>query len=142
MNATPKDPWEEIESLHRRVSELWDAFYRSPIVVGASEPAPAFIPEVDIVESSQSVRLYVALPGVLEEDLQIDLNAEELTVQGVRHPPFDPEGTLPLNRETRYGFFRRVVRLPAPVDPDSLRAYLSEGMLAIFLTRRRCIGPG
>lgn len=142
MTAVPKDPWEEIEALHRRVAQLWDEFYRDAVFLQAQEPAPAFIPEVDVVETPETIRLYVSLPGIVEEDVELQLTPEALTIQGVRHAPFDPEQTHPVSRESRYGYFRRRIRLPSPVDPHSLRAYFSDGMLAIYMARPRGLALG
>ncbi|GIW99642.1 MAG: molecular chaperone [Pirellulaceae bacterium] len=139
--TSPKrwDPWQELDQLRRQIDELHDSFLRR---VGQSErlPPPDFVPEADLVETAETLRVYVSLPGTVEEDIEVHLDRGSLTISGYRQPPFDPAATFPRVREGRYGHFRRTLSLPSAVDPTSVRATLSDGVLTIFLTRQKALG--
>jgi HSP20 family protein len=76
------------------------------------------------------------VPGVGREDLKLSAVGDQLTVRGERRRPDYLEGTRVIRSERSYGRFRRVVRLPADVDPQGIKASLDAGVLQVSLPRR------
>jgi HSP20 family molecular chaperone IbpA len=49
--------------------------------------ASAFLPPADVIVSDSGVTVYMDVPGLKAEDLDIELENDMLTVRGERRPP-------------------------------------------------------
>lgn len=91
-------------------------------------------PEVDVYEHPEGLVLAFAVPGVLQEDIEVQVAGTQLTVQGKRDLPV-PENANPRRTELRKGRFRRQVQLPASADGSSIRTQLLHGLLLIHVPK-------
>lgn len=118
--------------LQDAVSEIVDGAVRSLAPLSAGR-----FPRYDLVQMpGEGYRVLFDLPGVDRSDLDVTTMGDELTVSGVRHRPRWPEGADVLRTERSYGRFRRSLRVPADVDPRSVRAKLEDGVLVVTLPLR------
>jgi HSP20 family protein len=92
-------------------------------------------PRVDICEKLREVIVEVELPGVPQSDILITVQSNRVEIKGTKKgaPPSEDIRYLRLERE--FGRFRRLVALPCAVVPDKARAFLHNGILAIFLVK-------
>jgi HSP20 family protein len=93
-------------------------------------PAPAgWTPPVDLLETADAYVIVAELPGVDRNDLTISLHDDgRLTVAGVRRERSADE----YHRiERGHGSFSRTFHLPIPVDADSIKADLRDGVLIV-----------
>ena len=97
---------------------------------GQRDVAHEWQPEVDVYEHPEWLLLACAVPGVLQEDVEVQVAGTLLTVQGKRDLPI-PENADPRRIELRKGRFRRQLRLPARADASSIRTQLLHGLLLI-----------
>ena len=113
-----------------------------------AQPAPAFTPAADILETAQGFELHLALPGVKKGAVHLDFLDGQLVVSGSRPHPADAakevtatvteaEATpvVPTFRrsETSYGTFTRSFRLPETVNVKAIGAELTDGILRVTL---------
>lgn len=98
------------------------------------EQGQGWQPEIDIYEHPEGLLLAFAVPGVLEEDIQVQVAGTLLTVQGKRDLPV-PENANPRRIELHKGRFSRRVRLPASADGSSIRTQLLHGLLLIHVPK-------
>lgn len=91
-------------------------------------------PEVDLYEHPEGLLLAFAVPGVVQEAIEVRVAETLLTVQGKRDLPV-PENAKPRRIELRKGRFRRHVRLPASADGSSIRTQLLHGLLLIHVPK-------
>jgi len=106
-----------------------------------TKPRTFSAPAIDILESPQEVRLLVDLPGVVEDDVTLDLDREELTITAIRRPPGSkPEGR-PLHGERAVGELRRVVRFSPDIDRSRVSAQLAHGVLMVTLPKLEEVRP-
>lgn len=95
----------------------------------ATEPAE-WVPAVDLVETPDEYLMAAELPGVGQDDLQVEIHDGRLTLSGVRR-----EGSARCNQyhrvERGHGTFRRTFQLPLPVDPACISADLRDGVLTV-----------
>jgi HSP20 family protein len=92
----------------------------------------AFMPTTDLLVGDEDVRLVMDVPGFKVDDLEIELADGILTVRGERRYPYREEEGHKLNRlERGYGRFERVLQVPKDVDPNSLTASISDGVLTL-----------
>jgi HSP20 family protein len=127
---TPWNPWKEIERAQAEAEAVFDAVFEKLRRVLGGRPI-SFVPVTDIIEVADEYRLYLSLPGMVEEDIDIALDGDILVIRGEREPPFDLPSVTVHQRQWKYGYFERRVQLPEPVDGDAIRATYDGGVLAI-----------
>jgi len=109
------------------------------LVEGFRELSPtAYVryPRIEIGRTPGGYIVAMDVPGVKREDLDLSAVGDQLTVRGERRRPEYPEGTRLHRSERSYGRFRRVIRLPADVEPQGIKARLEGGVLFVTLPRR------
>jgi len=106
-----------------------------PVEVGGSRPA--FVPVADVFEVEGALVIRIALPGVLEEDIDISFDPGGLYVRGELEPPPAEDEGRPIVQEWQYGIFERFFELPEGVDRESMRVEVEFGVLELRLPLRR-----
>ena len=98
-------------------------------------------PLVDVVENKEGILLKVEIPGVKQEDINISIEENTLTVKGERkhESQVDEEGHSRFERS--YGAFERSVLLPTTVDTDRVKASYKNGVLEIQLPKKEEAKP-
>lgn len=99
---------------------------------------PVLAPAVDIFENAEEYRVVADLPGVLQEDIGIDLDRGELIVFAKRQVAREGEA-LALGRAE--GDFRRVFRIPEDLDRGKVQASFDDGVLQIRLPKSERVKP-
>jgi HSP20 family protein len=99
---------------------------------------PAVSPYVDVFENEQEILVVADLPGVARNELSINLEESELTIEGRRNP--QARGTA-LASEYRPSDFRRSFVLPPGIDRDKVEAQLSAGVLTLRLPKSEALRP-
>jgi HSP20 family protein len=95
-----------------------------------------FVPCFEVKETKDSYLFKADLPGVREEDLDISITGNRLTVSGKREDEKKEEGDRYYALERSYGSFSRSFSMPEGVELDSARADLKNGELTIFLAKK------
>jgi HSP20 family protein len=103
----------------------------------------AFIPAADLLIDDDGVTVYMDVPGLRPENLEIELENDVLTVRGERPFPYAREdGEGPIRRVERgFGRFERTLRVPAGLDPDSVEASLADGVLRLHIPKPATLRP-
>ena len=135
MNIIPWDPWQELRRLRDETDRRWDAFLDKFSQACDSSEVVSYVPEVDIVETQYDFRVFLSVPGFVEEDIHIDATINTLTVRGEREPPYDANRKHV--REWRYGYFERSLTLDEPVDIARIEATYDAGVLKVVLPKHQ-----
>ena len=138
MTITRWYPIREVAALQNRVNSLLQdiAGTDSETVTAAS-----FVPAVDVYEDAEKVVLKLEIPGVREEDVDIRVENQTLSVRGERK--FDSEEKQEnFHRiERHYGSFFRSFSLPNTVDTDAVAATYNAGILRLELKKKASAQP-
>jgi HSP20 family protein len=104
----------------------------SQALQGQGAPAP-FVPPADVLVDDEAVTVYMDVPGLRSEDLEVELENDILTVRGERPYPYSREdgGGAMQRIERRFGRFERSLRVPAGLDPEAIEAALTDGVLKL-----------
>jgi len=96
-----------------------------------------FEPRVDIAEVDDQLLLYVDLPGVKPEDVDVRFENRELQIRGRVTPP----ATKPryLLREYGVGDFYRAFSITDDVDAQKISADLKDGVLTVHLPKAEAL---
>lgn len=106
-------------------------------------PVGAFVPPADLLVDDGGVTVYMDVPGLHTDNLQIELENDVLTVRGERPFPYSAEdGRGPVRRiERGFGKFERSLRVPGGLDPDAIQASLSDGVLTLRIPKPETARP-
>jgi HSP20 family protein len=137
MAITRWDTYRDVLALQNRMNSIFQDFSRGN---GSGEnelvTAAGFVPPVDIYEDENKLVLNIEVPGMRQEDLDVRMENNTLTVKGERS--FQSEGKEEnFHRvERRYGSFYRAFTVPNTVDPNSIKAEYDAGVLHLELQKR------
>ncbi|HJU67598.1 MAG TPA: Hsp20/alpha crystallin family protein [Gemmatimonadaceae bacterium] len=94
-------------------------------------------PAVDIQETSKELRLDLELPGIREEDVEIEVENGVLSVRGQKSAERKEEGEEGRYHlvERTYGSFFRSFQLPQGVDDQQIQANFDSGVLHITIPK-------
>lgn len=99
------------------------------------EPA-VFAPRFEVKETKDAYVFKADLPGIEEEDLDITLNGNRLTVSGRREAEQRDEGETYYTYERSYGSFARSFTLPEGADAEQVEADLKDGVLTLSVAKK------
>ncbi len=129
------DPFRDLLSLQERMNKLFeDSMVRTASRAGETSQS-TWTPAVDILEKEAEIILKAELPGVILEDVDLQIKDDILTLRGERR--FDKE-TKKENYhriERSYGLFSRSFTLPSIVDQAGIRARFKDGILEVKLPK-------
>jgi HSP20 family protein len=93
---------------------------------------PVWEPPVDVVETDEEVLIFIALPGVREENVEAAIEGGALVISGRRILPPQLRTAFIHRLELPQGCFERRIPLP-PGRYDGLARVVSDGCLLISL---------
>jgi len=108
----------------------------NPVTSQESLAAGSFVPPVDVYEDEQGIRLKMEVPGIEEQDIDIQMENNLLTVRGERKLESETREENYHRIERRYGSFTRSFTLPNSVNPEDVKAAYAKGVLTISLGKR------
>jgi HSP20 family protein len=114
-------------SLQQEVERLFDDFARGFPAFGSA----GLVPNMDVMETDKEIELAVELPGLEEKDVQINLADNVLTIRGEKKAEKEEKDKNYRLLERSYGSFTRSVELPASIDPDKIKATITNGVLTV-----------
>lgn len=125
-------------SLHREMNRLFDDVLRgsSSTGQGGQGGSGSFInAHMNVSETDKEVRLTAELPGVTEQDVDVSLDDDILTIRGEKKLERKDDNENFHFMERSYGTFQRSLRLPFPVNPDQVQARFDNGVLTVTLPK-------
>jgi HSP20 family protein len=105
-----------------------------------TRPGRYFMPDVDISENDDALRLWADMPGVSEKDVNITLKDGVLTITGMVSTAGYDE-LAPLYTEYNVGNYVRQFTLNEQIDEASIKARMRNGVLQVELPKREQAKP-
>src|SRR5213076_3522671 len=90
----------------------------------------------DIYEDEHKITLKIEVPGIDENDIDVRIENNTLTVQGERKIEKEEKEENFRRVERHYGSFTRSFTLPSSVDPGQVSADYDKGVLKIRLAKK------
>lgn len=138
-------------SVYDPFADVFPSIFRSMFAsepqpqAGSSATAPA-VPtvamRVDVIETADGYLMRADLPGVPKEAIQIEIDANRVTVraQPVRDTETKPQGRV-LRNERFDGHYARSFSLTEDIDDSRATARVENGVLELTLPRKAGVGP-
>ena len=135
MSITRWDPFRDVLTLQNRMNSLFQDFNRGQ---GDNDfvATAAFVPPVDIYEDEHKIVLKLEVPGMKQEDFDIRVENNTLTVRGERKFEKEEKEENFHRIERRYGNFYRAFTVPNTVNTESVAASYDAGVLKVELQKR------
>ncbi len=91
---------------------------------------------LEVSETENALTVKAILPGYSGNDIEIHVEPQRLFLCGQRHEKSEEEKSKSIHSVVSSEWMFRSVELPAQIDPEKVRATLSNGELQIELTKR------
>ena len=104
-------------------------------VVSHSDVTVNHTPAVDMFSTSDSIIIEVELPGVRQNEVDISLVRNTLTIRGFKYECFDEKKINFVCMERNFGRLFRVIDIPCPVNTTKIKAVFSDGVLTITVPK-------
>lgn len=106
----------------------------------ARDLGPTLKPAYELNETADGFALTVYLPGVEHAGLELQADADSITVTG-RRSWKKPEGWTSLYRESEDATYQLVLSHENIVDLDKVQAELRDGVLRVALAKTEAVKP-
>ena len=137
---TPWNPIGEALSLREAMNQLLEgSFIRPGTQLAGGTGAYAF--PLNVYQTGEELKVEALLPGVSEEDVQVDIDRGVLTIAAKRQGWEPQEGQQWYVREIQPGQFTRAFSLPFPVEVEQVRAHFTNGVLTLTLPKAESAKP-
>ena len=132
------EPLREFSAMQDRINRMNRLFRESYSPEGPEEAltTTSFAPPVDIYEDEHTITLKLEVPGIDENDIDVRIEGNTLTVHGERKFEKEEKEENFRRVERQYGSFTRSFTLPSSVDPGQVSAHYDKGVLNINLAKK------
>lgn len=138
--------WHPIDALRREIDRLFENFNGGILGSSAGRGTRdldlfrgfdlAASPAMDISEKKGSYEISAELPGMDENNIELNISDGMLTIAGEKTNERKEEEEGYYFQERHYGSFRRSVRVPDDVNVDKIDARFQKGVLKVTLPRK------
>ena len=129
------EPVAELGTIQNEMNRLFNNLFDAPTGRSANGTSRRWIPAMDLVETADHYVLRADLPGLGDEDVNVQLEDNVLTISGERKTEQHTEQEGYYRLERAYGGFSRSLTLPDGIDPGSVRAHFDRGVLEITIPK-------
>jgi HSP20 family protein len=116
----------------------WDPFRDVEPTFGGDQ---SFAPSFDVKETKDAYVFRADLPGVKQEDLEISLTGNRLSISGHREQEKREQNETYYATERSYGSFSRSFTLPDGTDGERVSADLRNGVLVLSVPKKPEVQP-
>jgi len=127
-------PAREIASLQQGINRLFEDVFTQPGSYDA-DTMGAWRPPVDIVDTPEAIIIFVEIPGVDKNEVDIEVKDNVLTIQGERVVDSSIGNGSYYRSERVFGKFRRSFALPAMIRTENISAVFKNGVLKIAIPK-------
>ena len=136
-----RQPSREIEETGRRFEDIFGRPFLPGIWRAFPSEEMVWAPAIDVVEEEDKFSVKVELPGVKEEDVNVSIVGDTLTIQGEKKAESEIKRKGYYYSETSYGSFSRSITIPSTIDTGKIEANYDKGVLEISLPKAPEVKP-
>jgi HSP20 family protein len=131
------DPLRDLLTLQERMNRLFEESLTRGRSAETLVETAGWAPLCDVYETDAAFVFQVELPGVREDDVEIRVDADRVTLRGERRPGPSARPDSYHRMERAYGAFSRSFELPETVDPSKVLAQFKDGLLRLEVAKVR-----
>jgi len=137
LRAAPTALWRDPFEAMRDLFRLDPFLEMGALATGGT----AFVPAFEVKETKDAYVFRADLPGVKEEDVDLSLTGNRLTIGGKREAEQKTENDRYFAYERSYGSFSRSFTLPEGIDKDNVQADMKNGVLNVIIAKKPEVQP-
>lgn len=134
------DPFRDFVTLRDRMNRLFDE-----TVTQRGEDkdlmSTAWSPSCDIFETENELVLNAEVPGIDEDDIEVKIEDNTLTIQGERKLEKETKEENYHRVERSYGSFYRSFSLPHYINQENIKAEHDNGVLKVHMPKKPELKP-
>lgn len=139
--------------LHQNMDRLFDEVWRSfginspaqwtgsPSLFNSASVLGDYRAQLDISGNDREYEISVDLPGMSQQDIQLELNDNVLCIRGKKSDVTETKDKQFYRVERSYGEFQRTLALPEDANRDDIHAQMKDGVLTIRIPRQPVATP-
>jgi HSP20 family protein len=134
-------PMRDLVGVREEMNRLFDEFFtgwperRGLLMEGE------WAPSVDVAETDAEVVVTAELPGVKQEDVEVTITNDVLTLKGEKKEEKEIKKENYHRVERSYGSFQRSISLPAGVQGGKAKAGYKDGVLKVTVPKAEAAKP-
>jgi HSP20 family protein len=117
--------------LHREIDRLFNEFAQGMGPNGQQN----LVPSIEVSETDKAIEVSAEMPGLERKDVEISIEDDTLAIRGEKKIEENRKDKNVQHSERTYGVFLRVLQLPPGIDPSSVQATMSNGVLKITIPK-------
>jgi HSP20 family protein len=135
MTIVRWEPLRELTTLQNEMNRLFGTVFDTPTQGNGGSTLRRWMPAMDLVETGDHFVLRADLPGLGEEDINIELEDRVLTISGERKAEHTDSKDGYHRVERAFGSFSRSLTLPEGVNPEAVEAGFDRGVLEVRIPK-------
>ena len=143
MTIVRWEPLREISSLQTEMNRLFDTLFDAPRTGGSSGNSTPrrWVPAMDLAETEDALVLRADLPGLSQEDVNLEIEDNVLTISGERKAEHSDRREGFYRMERAFGQFSRSLTLPKGIDAEAISASFDNGVLEVTIPKPEAVKP-
>jgi HSP20 family protein len=130
------EPLRELSSLQNEMNRLFNTVFDTPAPSSGNGGAlRRWLPAMDLIETEDHFVLRADLPGLSEEDVNLEVEDRVLTISGERKAEHEVSKEGYHRVERAFGSFSRSLTLPEGINPDAVQATFDRGVLEVRIPK-------
>jgi HSP20 family protein len=130
------EPGAELTTIQNEMNRLFNTLFDQPgRAPRGNGMARRWVPAMDLVETDEHYVLRADLPGLSQDDVNIELESNVLTISGERKAEHEQREEGYYRVERAFGSFARSLTLPEGIEPDAVQANFDRGVLEIRIPK-------
>ncbi|SMO63444.1 Hsp20/alpha crystallin family protein [Melghirimyces algeriensis] len=126
--------------LRHELDRSFQRLFDDPTFFGEGLGGRTFLPALNVEEKADRYVIQAEMPGMEEDDIDIEVQGNTLTIRGERREERREESRYHL-MESRYGTFQRSFTLPENADVERITAESRNGVLYVDVPKDQSRGP-
>jgi HSP20 family protein len=130
------EPVRELSTMQSEMNRLFNTFFDSATPGnGRRARVRSWIPAMDVTEHDNEYVLKADLPGLSEDDVNVELDDNVLRISGERKSEHEQRTEGYYRVERASGRFSRALTLPEGVSADGIQATFDNGVLEVHVQK-------
>ncbi len=92
-------------------------------------------PSIDVYENSDDLFIEMEIPGVIQEDVNVEISGNTLRISGMKKDPLSGGGVRYIRMERSFGRFSRELEIPERFNLEKIDAKFKDGVLTVMIAR-------
>ena len=137
----PWRPFMEIEEMERRFEDIFARPFLPAVWRRIPTVEMGWAPAIEVFEKEDRFVVKAELPGMREEDIDVSVVGDTLTIKGERKAESEVKEEDYYCCERSYGSFSRSIAVPSNVDAKKIEASYEDGVLEVSLPKAPEVKP-